>query len=109
MTGRIVIERAPGGWADSLRAYEVIVNEEKRAELRSGEKKTIELDPGHIEVYLRIDSARSRKIAVQLESGTEVRLYCRPRSALTALYRATLGRRNYMRLELQAVEPKDGS
>jgi hypothetical protein len=101
VTAKLYLERAPGGWADSLRAYEVIVNEEKRAELRPGEKTTIEVDSGKVDVYLRLDSGRSRSITLNLEPGSEVRLFCQPRSALTALYRATLGRNNYMRLEVQ--------
>lgn len=101
MTAKLHLERAPGCWADSLRAYEVILNEEKRAELRPGEKRTIEVDPGQVEIYLRLDYARSRSIALRLEQGSEVRLFCRPRSALTPLYRATLGRNNYMRLEVR--------
>lgn len=101
MTAKLHLERAPGGWADSLRAYEVIVNEEKRAELHPGEKITVEVSPGQVEIYLRLDSGRSRLIRLDAEPGSAVRLCARPRSAVTALYRATLGRRNYMRLEVQ--------
>lgn len=99
-TATLHLERVSGGWVDSMRAYEVIVNEEKRAELRPGDKGSIEAEAGQIEIYLRLDSGRSRSIALTMEPDAEARLRCRPRRALTALYGATLGRNNYMQLEV---------
>lgn len=99
-TATLHLERASGRYADSLRAYEVIVNEEKRAELWPGDKTSIEAEPGQVEIYLRLDSGKSKTLTLTMDPGSELRLRARPRSALTALYRATLGRKNYMRLEV---------
>ena len=99
-TATLHLERASGGYADSLRAYEVVVNEENRAELWPGDSTLINVEPGQVDIYIRLDSGRSRSIILKMKPGSEVHLRCRPRSALTALYRATLGRNNYMRLEV---------
>jgi hypothetical protein len=93
------IERASDGWTDSLRAYDVIINEKKRAELGPGEHRDIDVEAGKVEVYLTLDSGRSRAITLDVKAGEEVRLRCRPRSALTALYRILFQRKNYMHLE----------
>lgn len=93
------IERAPNGWTDKLRAYDVVVNEKKRAELGPGEHRDIGIEAGQVVVYLTLDSARSRAITLDVKAGEEVRLRCRPRSALTALYRILFQRNNYMHLE----------
>jgi hypothetical protein len=50
-------------------------------------------------VYLKIDWCRSPILRLNLQPGAEARLLCRPRSSLTAIYRITFGRNNYMRLE----------
>lgn len=94
------LERPSGDYADSLRVYDVVVNDEKRGELGPGEQISIDVEPGPVSVFLRLDSGKSKSISLNLDSDGEVRLRGRPRSALTALYRATLGRRNYMRLEV---------
>lgn len=106
MTATLLIERAPGGWADSLRAYEVIVNEEKRAELCRGEKRTIEVDPGQTEIYLKIDWCRSKIVHLSLGEGSEARLSCRPRLLFTVLYAVIFSRNNYMRLEVNSYKER---
>ena len=103
MTVTLHIERAPGGWADSLRAYEVIVNEEKRAELCRGEKRTIEVDPGQTKIYLKIDWCRSKIVQLPLGEGSEARLSCRPRLLFTVPYAVIFSRNSYMRLEVVSV------
>lgn len=100
MRAKISIERSPGGWTDSLRAYDVIVNEEKRTEIFPGESLVIEVESDRVQVYLRLASGRSRIFEVDVEPDSEVQSRCRPGNALTALYRITLGRNSYMHLEL---------
>jgi hypothetical protein len=103
MTAFLYLERASNRWVDSLRAYEVIVNGEKRDEIREGEKKTIEVDPGRVEIFLKINWCKSRSVTLDLASDSQAQFYCRPRNPLTALYGVTFGRNNYMRLEVQEV------
>jgi len=76
-----------------------MVNGVSRASLRRGEKEAIEVSPGELEVYLKIDWCRSRTVRVNLEPGSEARLRCRPRSLLAAPYGLTFGRKNYIRLD----------
>lgn len=99
MTSKVLIERAPGGWVDRYRAYEVIVNGELRTELWRGEKRAIEVDPGEIEIFLRIDWCRSRILRIDASSESDIRLCCRSRSVLTIFYGITFGRDNYVQLE----------
>jgi hypothetical protein len=98
MTARLHIERKGGGYVDRWRAYEVIVNGQPRAELKRGEHRTLEIDPGHVEVFLRIDWCRSRVMRMDLTPGAEKHLICRPRSLLTAFYGIIFARDNYVQL-----------
>lgn len=95
----VSIERPEGGYRDRYRSYEAIVNGQKRAEIWRGEKKRIEVDPGPVQVYMKIDSGKSRVVELTLQPGDEAKLRCRPRSAFTALWGITFGRNNYVRLE----------
>lgn len=99
MTAFICIGRPDKGYRDRYRSYEVIVNGSKRAVLWRGDSEKIEIDPGAVEVYVKIDWCKSRTLVLSLEPGSEARLRCRPRSALTALYGITFGRNSYIRLE----------
>jgi hypothetical protein len=99
MTARLHIERAPRGYVDRWRSYEVFVNGELRAELRRGETATIEVDSGPVEVFVKIDWCKSRVTQMNLDPGAEARLVCRSRHPLTALYGITFGRDNYVQLE----------
>jgi deferrochelatase/peroxidase EfeB len=99
MSGKVIIERAATGWVDRYRSYEVIVNGAKRADIWRGESTTISVEPGEAEIFLRIAWCRSRTAQVEVSSGDERRLACRPRSILTALYGITFGRDNYIRVD----------
>lgn len=99
MSGKLTIERAATGWVDRYRSYEIIVNGEKLADIWRGESRDIAVDPGRVEVFLRIAWCRSRKVELSVSPGTEACLFCRPRSVLTAFYGITFGRDNYIHLE----------
>jgi hypothetical protein len=99
MTAELFIERAPQGWTDRFRSYEIFVSGELQDELRRGEQVAIEVDPGPIELWLKIDWCRSRSLRFDLEAGNEVRVHCRPRQVLTALYAVAFARNDYMQLE----------
>lgn len=96
---KIHIERNRHGYVDRYRSYEVVVNGACQAELRRGESKTIEIDPGEVEIFVKIGWCRSRKLQLKVNLGSEARLVCRPRSVVTALYGLTFGRHDYVRLE----------
>jgi hypothetical protein len=100
MNATLVLERPPGQWRDRYRSYEVIVNDQLRGELGRGEQRTFEVGAGEVEIYTKIDWCRSRKIRLNVNPGSEIRLVCQPRNMLTALYGITFGRNNYIRLNL---------
>jgi hypothetical protein len=97
----INFERVNRGWVDSLRAYEVMVNGHKSAEIRRGDRIELEVEAGRVEVHLELDWCRSRSLIFDVAEGSVVSIQCRPRSLLTAIYGITLGRKNYMRLAIK--------
>jgi hypothetical protein len=99
MTAYLQIERPDRGLRDRYRAYEVIVNGEKQAELWRGDKKRIEVEPGPTQIHVKIDWCRSRTVDLALKPGDETQLICRPRPLVTVIYGVTFGRNNYVRLE----------
>jgi hypothetical protein len=99
MTARLYFERSDGGYVDRWRAYEVIVNGESRTELKPGDHRTIQVDPGQVEVFVRIDWCRSRVVTLNMAPDSEKKLYCRPRSPLTAFYGLIFARNDYVQLD----------
>jgi hypothetical protein len=102
MNTAITITRDPGGWVDRLRAYRIFVNGEERAEILAGERREIDVDPGPVEVFLKLDFGTSRTIRLDLSAGGRASLHCAPRSVWTVMYGVTLGRNRWMRLEKYA-------
>lgn len=101
MTAFLNIERSDDGWVDRYRAYEVIVNGQKRADLRRGEQRTIEVGSGQIVVVVKIDWCSSHPLTIaEPEAGSELRIHCRPSNLMAALYSMVFARDNYIRLEM---------
>lgn len=93
------ISRVEDGWGDRVRAYKIVVNGEQRETIKKGETKTIEVDPGEVEVFLKIDWCRSQKQRFEAQPGSEAKFSCGPGNPFTALWRTTVGRANYMWFE----------
>jgi len=93
------ISRPARGYVDRWRSYGVIVNGELRAQLHRGETTSIEVEPGQIEIFIKIDWCRSRVVQMALSPESEAHFVCRPRSVVTALYGITFARDNYVHLE----------
>jgi hypothetical protein len=93
-----------GAEPTSYGAYAVVLDGVKVARVKRGETCTIETDAGHHEVRLAVDWCRSPTVSFELAAGQEARLRCWPNARpLTILHRATLGRANYIGLELAEV------
>jgi hypothetical protein len=88
------------GWVDRLRAYHVILDGSPIGEVRAGEAKHFEIEPGRHELELKIDWCRSRTVVLDLGAGSASVVRCRSRGPLTVLYGITFGRRDYIRLEV---------
>ena len=95
----IRLKRSSAPWADRFRAYNVAVDGQVIGHIRRGEEKVFEVTPGQHQVQLRIDWTRSKPLQIETHSGEEVRLSCRPRNPLLALYWITFGWRRYVILE----------
>ena len=96
----ITIERKANLWVDRARAYHLIIDDEDRGEIRRGERRTIEVEPGTVEVFLKIDWCRSHTLSLDLDEGSEVHLRCRPCGVVTVPYSVTIGRKNHIRLDV---------
>lgn len=69
-------------FVDHLRAYHVLLDGDQIGEIRSGEW------------------CRSRKIQLDLDAESSVRLRCRPSNLLTVFYGITFGRHEYIKVEV---------
>jgi hypothetical protein len=57
------------GYADSLRAYAVVLDDKKIGELRNGETKEFSIPPGPHKLSLKIDWCGSRALNVTATEG----------------------------------------
>jgi len=101
MATELRFKRIRKGWVDRYRAYEVVVNGEVRAKIKRGEEVSVNVDPGHVEIHLRIDWCKSRLVELDLAPGNAAQVDCRPRTMLTAFYGVTLGRNSYIQLDVK--------
>lgn len=95
----IEISRPAGGYTDRARAYQVLVDGREVGKLRDGQRITVDVPPGRHEVFARIDWCLSPTVVLELAAGEKACLVCRPNaSPMTALWYATLGRKDYLSL-----------
>ena len=74
----ITLSRAPGGWRDRLRRYQVMIDGEQVASIKHGERIDLPVTPGKHTVFLQISWARSPRLEVELAPGQVVTLECAP-------------------------------
>lgn len=72
-TGKIYIARSYAR-VDSLRDYDIYINNEKKGELRNGGVFPIELKVGTYDIELRIDWYRTKKITINIKTGDVIYL-----------------------------------
>jgi hypothetical protein len=87
-------------FVDHLRAYRVLLDGDQIGEIRSGETLVYDVGPGRHEFQLKISWCWSRKIQLDLDVESSVRLRCRPSNLLTVFYGITFGRHEYIKLEV---------
>jgi hypothetical protein len=98
---RIHIDRPAEGYADRLRAYQVVLDGTKVRSIKRGQTCTIETQPGRHELHLKLDWTRSRSVTLDIGPEQEAHLRCRPNaSPLLALYWITLGSQRYIHVEV---------
>ena len=65
------------GWADSLRAYKVLLDGEEVYKIKQGGSYQFNASPGPHELYLKIDWCRSNKIQFSIENNQSIKFTCR--------------------------------
>lgn len=63
-------------YADKLRKYKIMLDDEQVSEIRDGETKSIELAEGNHNIYLKIDWCRSNKIDFYITEGQVIEFDC---------------------------------
>ena len=96
----IRLRRDARDWTERLRAYRVLLDDVPAGTIRRGGTVQLDVAPGHHHVQVTIDWGRSPVLELELADGEEVELRCfTDATPLTALWRATVGRRRYLGLE----------
>jgi hypothetical protein len=76
-SGVLTLVREPSKWRDVLRAYEVVVDNNVIAKIKSGEQLDLSLAVGRHVIYLKIDWCRSRAVDIDMRLGETIELHCK--------------------------------
>src|SRR5689334_6745922 len=105
-TGTLIVTR-PRQFADLLRHYRIVVDDQDVGTLKRCEELRIELPEGEHRMVARIDWARSNYLSFGIRIGEtaeiEVGSNARGWRLIAAPYFATLGFRNYLYLRRRAT------
>lgn len=71
----LVIERG-SGYADKIRAYSVVLDDDQIGSVGDGQTMEFELKPGTHTLYLKIDWARSNKVTFEASGNKTIRFKC---------------------------------
>ena len=100
-TGTLILTR-PRQYADRLRQYRIIVDDQEVGRLSVGEELRVELPEGEHRMVARIDWARSNYLSFGIRAGetTEIEVGANARGWLliAAIYFATIGYWQYLYL-----------
>ena len=97
---RIRLRRDSRDWTERLRAYRVLLDGAPAGTIRRGATIELDVEPGLHHVQVAIDWGRSPRLELELAAGDDVGLRCfTDATPVTALWRATVGRRRYLGLE----------
>jgi len=89
-------------YTDLLRAYKIIIDGKRVGTIRPGKRHLFEIEPGHHDIFLRVDWGSSRHLSIDLAPGEEVKLICQGGNPFAWLYNVTAGARNYIKLYYEA-------
>lgn len=103
---RIHVERLTTGTGDSLRSYRVVLDGAEIGRLGVGDTFDFDTEPGHHNLHLAIDWARSPSIEFDVAAGQAKRFRCwraatpSGGSRWSRLYKITLGAHRWIGLEV---------
>ncbi|WP_426278849.1 hypothetical protein ACN9MN_06365 [Chryseobacterium sp. S-02] len=95
--GKIIINRSTE-YANYLRSIEIHLGEKKIGEIRNGESKIFEVNPGKYVLKAKIDWCTSNEIHLEVNSDNTFRYNLTGRNPFLTLYYITFGRKNYVKL-----------
>ena len=91
------------GYADRVRAYQVILDGHKVGEIRDSGTQQFPVTPGQHRISLKIDWCGSKEIAFAVAENDEITFQARSSlrgpKLIAALWYAIFDRRSYLRLE----------
>jgi hypothetical protein len=96
---QIRITRARGHYRDSLRAYQVEIDGQRRGSLRPGQTQDFPVAPGEHGVRLTVDWCTSPLRVVRLNEGQWTQFVCRPNGWFFEIWRIVLSPGEYIRLD----------
>jgi hypothetical protein len=98
-SAQLRVERAPKGYPDRLRAYNIILDGRKVGPVKSGEAIDIAMEPGTHAAMLKIDWCSSPAVAFSATPGEIVTFACRPSPIWSSLWRAWFAKGRYVMIE----------
>ena len=92
-----------GGYADMLRSYKIVVNDEKVGSIARNSVLNFDVPSGRLKVEAHVDWGRSQPLLIDVAPGQKITVEVSNHwGALLALWGATFGARTY--LELKEVQ-----
>lgn len=95
---KIIINRS-AEFSNLLRSIEIYLGETKLGELKNGESKEFEVEPGKYELRAKIDWCGSNKIDLKIDNNQTLRYNLSGTSPFLALYYITFGKDHYLKLK----------
>lgn len=74
-TGTIILKRN-NQWANRIRKYKIILNNQKIGTISNDKEEFFEVKPGQHELFLKIDWTRSNKYQFTIKEGQTINLVC---------------------------------
>ncbi|KQT33137.1 hypothetical protein ASG22_18125 [Chryseobacterium sp. Leaf405] len=95
---KIIINRS-SEFSNLLRSIEIYLGKTKIGELKHGESKEFEVQPGEHQLTAKIDWCRSNIIDFKIENDETLRYNLNGTSPLLGLYYITFGKNRYLKLK----------
>ncbi|WP_410881107.1 hypothetical protein [Myroides sp. DW712] len=94
---QIVIKRN-AEFSNKLRSIALYCGDQKIGEIKDGETKAFDLQPGHHTLCAKIDWCRSNKETFHLQQGETLFFDLSGTNPILAIYYITLGKNSYLKL-----------
>ena len=95
---KIIINRSTE-FSNLLRSIEIYLGKTKIGELKNGQSKEFEVEPGEYQLIAKIDWCCSNKIDLKIDNNETLRYNLSGRNPLFGLYYITFGKNSYLKLK----------